>query len=526
MYKKGDWIEAEGPEDAGAWSYLMFTEDVQSIHGNPMKYMGKARPVCQAYLQEPEINHNLFCNGCRHQCPNRQYMIKYVGNFDGQDTDTAHETTKKTISTSTFISKGATRNPDLETLLRREKVSKQENNSKTIQKDLKEVLQITKEKELQRESALLAQQAGMKIVSPFLMQTITSGQTMCGDVAVFFVVLELIEGQNLGDYIGVIHNLTDQADAAWRSLDLIRQLLLAVRAYAKPYPYSYNVHRDLKPENIMVQINWENDMPFQQLKIIDFDMMLEQTNVQADRLYMGGTPGYVHPEAYRLKDLPVDTKRQFSHQWDLYAVGLIIYEILEGHPYFTDKSYLKDPDKAYILQMGEESQTAIEYPELVEIIRKLLCNTAEAYTDIDEVIEDYQHFLQEIDEQWYQNYFLKNWLECGNDFDKSLTYCRIYVHISSEGLKDTWQTICVNINSVVPLIYGKNIVGANALSGRNVQQKEIGAFYFIMRPDGRYVLKFMPLTKKCRVRSITEDHLEAGDEIYFDDVKMVIESIA
>ena len=72
------------------------------------------------------------------------------------------------------------------------------------------------------------------------------------------------------------HNLSDRSDTSWRCLDLIRQLLLAIRAYAKPYNNRYYVHRDLKPSNMMVKIEWENGMPFQQLKIIDFDMLVAQ----------------------------------------------------------------------------------------------------------------------------------------------------------------------------------------------------------------------------------------------------------
>ena len=58
-----------------------------------------------------------------------------------------------------------------------------------------------------------------------------------------------------------------------------------------------------------------------------------------------------------------------------------------------------DPEKAFVLDMGEKSETALEYPELVEIMRKLLTNTAEGYTDIDQVIEDYQQFLEAVDTQ-------------------------------------------------------------------------------------------------------------------------------
>ena len=44
----------------------------------------------------------------------------------------------------------------------------------------------------------------------FLMQTITSGEAICGKVPVFFVVLELVEGQELGEYIAAIHKSVRQ----------------------------------------------------------------------------------------------------------------------------------------------------------------------------------------------------------------------------------------------------------------------------------------------------------------------------
>ena len=85
MFKEGDVINVNPPKEYGEWSCLMFTEDAKPVHGNPLKYMGKARPVCQAYQDEPELGRNLFCHSCRHQCPQREYMVKYVGRFEPQE---------------------------------------------------------------------------------------------------------------------------------------------------------------------------------------------------------------------------------------------------------------------------------------------------------------------------------------------------------------------------------------------------------------------------------------------------------
>ena len=87
------------------------------------------------------------------------------------------------------------------------------------------------------------------------------------------------------------------------------------------------------------------------------------------------------------------------------------------------------------------------------------------------------------------------------------------------------HNFCVNANSAVPLVYGKNIMGADCLSGSQMVQKEIGAFYYIIRPDGHCVLQFMPLNENCRVRGASGNNLEEGTEIYDADVKIVIDRI-
>ena len=77
MFKKGDVINAIPPKEYGEWSCLMFTEDAKPVHGNPLKYMGKARPVCQAYQDEPELGRNLFCHSCRH-CYSMLFCNSYI----------------------------------------------------------------------------------------------------------------------------------------------------------------------------------------------------------------------------------------------------------------------------------------------------------------------------------------------------------------------------------------------------------------------------------------------------------------
>jgi serine/threonine protein kinase len=86
------------------------------------------------------------------------------------------------------------------------------------------------------------------------------------------------------------------------------------------------VHRDLKPENLMVRLGDDGAMS---VKVVDFGLakLLEGDSMQiTSPAEMIGTPKYMAPEQFSGDDL--------DERVDVYALGVITYEMLAGRPPF------------------------------------------------------------------------------------------------------------------------------------------------------------------------------------------------
>jgi serine/threonine protein kinase len=134
------------------------------------------------------------------------------------------------------------------------------------------------------------------------------------------MVLEYAKGPRLSDIIN------GKPLAADRIIKLTRQLLAGLA-----HAHAANlIHRDLKPANIMVEMNDGVEIP----RIVDFGIAIlrdgdpEDTGGKlTDTGQILGTPLYMAPE--QAKGDPID------HRIDLFALGIIIYEMLAGVPPFT-----------------------------------------------------------------------------------------------------------------------------------------------------------------------------------------------
>ena len=121
-----------------------------------------------------------------------------------------------------------------------------------------------------------------------------------------FLVMQYVKGAQLRQVVRAGQKLT-----AEQSLGVLSGALSGLAAAH----HLGVVHGDLKPENILVTEEGES-------KLIDFG----QSSPAGSRP-SGGTPAYASPEAIR--DETVDARS------DVYAAGLILYELLSGAPPFS-----------------------------------------------------------------------------------------------------------------------------------------------------------------------------------------------
>ncbi|HSB23547.1 MAG TPA: serine/threonine-protein kinase [Burkholderiaceae bacterium] len=124
------------------------------------------------------------------------------------------------------------------------------------------------------------------------------------DASYAFIAMELVEGNNLRDYIANGTSFDEQD-----TVSIMSQLLDALH-----YAHSAAVwHRDIKPANIMVMSNGR-------IKLTDFGIArLESADRTRTNVIMG-TPGYIAPELYL--DGHVD------HRMDIFAAGVVFYQLL------------------------------------------------------------------------------------------------------------------------------------------------------------------------------------------------------
>ena len=141
------------------------------------------------------------------------------------------------------------------------------------------------------------------------------------DAGALYLVMELVDGQALADVL-IDDQIVFAPAAAVRLLDQLLRILEVAHG-------SGVVHRDIKPENVMLLRAHPGV-----IKVLDFGLAFFEGTDPSDRITATrmtfGSPCYMSPEQCRSRDVHTPT--------DVYAAGVILYELLSGAPPFLGES--------------------------------------------------------------------------------------------------------------------------------------------------------------------------------------------
>ena len=182
----------------------------------------------------------------------------------------------------------------------------------------------------------------------------------------YYIAMEYLDGRSLKELI--VARGPAPVNVA---IDYARQILAALR-FAHRHGI---VHRDIKPHNIVVG-------PDGRLKVTDFGIARSGTSQMTEAGSIIGTAQYLSPE--QAKGAPVD---QTS---DLYAVGVVLYELLTGVVPFTGDTPVEIAMKHLSTTPEPPSAKRAEIPRELDyvVMRALAKDPSERYQTADEMDAD------------------------------------------------------------------------------------------------------------------------------------------
>ena len=194
----------------------------------------------------------------------------------------------------------------------------------------------------------------------------------------YYIVMEYIPGTTLKELIlkrGAVHVV--------EAIDIMKQVVSGI---AKAHQLGI-IHRDLKPQNILVTDSGV-------AKIADFGIASMQSLAQVTQTdVIMGSLHYLAPELARGEKATV--------QSDIYALGIVFYELLRGEVPFNGES----PVNIALKHMQEDLPSLLEFnpsiPQSVEniIIKATAKNLNDRYNNANEMLEDLNTCMDRLDEE-------------------------------------------------------------------------------------------------------------------------------
>jgi serine/threonine protein kinase len=189
-----------------------------------------------------------------------------------------------------------------------------------------------------------------------------------------YMVLQLLSGHELADELGEPHT---PARVIEIGLAVVRGL---------EHAHSRGIaHRDLKPENVFVTVDHDGK---ELLKILDFGLALMLSGAEDEQRLtrvgmVFGTPQYMSPEQA--------TGAESDERTDIYALGIMLWELLAGHAPFDGDNAVAILRKQVSLPLPNEELPPGTPAPLIELIsamtQKAVADRMATATEVRSVLE-------------------------------------------------------------------------------------------------------------------------------------------
>ncbi|MBI5532179.1 MAG: protein kinase [Deltaproteobacteria bacterium] len=226
--------------------------------------------------------------------------------------------------------------------------------------------------------------AAARVRSPHVVQTLDHGVT---DAGVPYIVLELLEGHDLGRYIEARKTIPPE--------ELLLILAQLARALARVHECGV-IHRDIKPSNIFLCDAGGGEVF---VKLLDFGIAKSSRPDDIGAPLGGatntgslvGTPYYMSPEQ-------LAGSKEVDHRSDLWSVGIVAFEALTGVKPFDAASLASLAVMVLRDEIPRPSSRNPALPPTIDdwFIKSCARDPAARFPNIREMVEAFAHALGEV----------------------------------------------------------------------------------------------------------------------------------
>jgi serine/threonine-protein kinase len=216
---------------------------------------------------------------------------------------------------------------------------------------------------------------------PNIVDVVDSGELEDGTL---FIVFEKLDGESLD-------TLLDRK--GWLSIHSSVRIAAEICRALEPAHAAGVVHRDLKPGNVFLHRRGDGNTI---IKILDFGVSkIRESAASGVRLTQAGTvigtPSYMSFEQAR-------GESDVDHRTDIWAVGVLVYEMLTGRPPFEGEAYGDILDKIIFGEPIPIGQAGREVPEdLVVVVERCMAkDRTQRYGTAKELRVELERMLQHL----------------------------------------------------------------------------------------------------------------------------------